>query len=119
MSVVDIRRLPEANLTLLFYASGAGPRLEGDYRGEAWSFSHRARIALVNRVWSGKRFTGDQVLNKIGGLWVVAGHVTRTDHAQTIYYPRLRLSDEVRWVLTCYLGRMQLGSGVVWFTLTR
>lgn len=114
-----IRGLSEANLTKLFQAATAGPRLEGDYKGYAWSHSHRAQIAILSQFWSGKRFTGDKVLNSILGMWLVPGNVTRTEQAQTIHYPQLGLSDEIRWVECCYLGRMQLGTGVVWFTLTK
>lgn len=119
MTPADLRALSEADLTALFSTLPVGPRPQGTYDGKAWSFRSKWFWNASGLGWHGKVFDGDKVTNRIlSGQWVM-GHLVRNRDEWAIEYQGLGLTDVLRWADGCYLGRMQLKHGAVWFTLVQ
>ena len=76
----------------------------------------------LGKLWTGKTFTGDTVINHIAGRKLIEGDVRREGDEVIIHYPRLGLTDRLtdlfgdgsRWA-----GVMELGRWTIRFTLTR
>lgn len=91
---------------------------QGDYDGQVLG-----HWRVFNGLWTGKVFTGDTVVNKIGGRLLIEGKVSQRDGVVLIEYPQLGLTDRL-WrrqtgAREVWDGSMELGVIVVRFTLTK
>lgn len=112
--------LTQAELNDYYYHLTADTIPSGSYDGFAWSKT--LPINFLNRFWKGKVFTGHTVRNKIIGRQLVEGVVSLVGVEILIDYPQLRVQDRLRQITTSpemYLGRMNLRSHDINFTLTR
>lgn len=105
----------------IFYASLHAPTIPyGPFDGKAWSHDLPFVQTIAPLFWQGKVFDeGTIVMNRIRGHLLIQGEVSLVDGAVVIDYPQLGLRDTLKQIdESNWLGRMQLGSSVVWFTLT-
>jgi hypothetical protein len=92
----------------------------GSYSGVA--SSKTLPIGSMNYFWKGKVFVGLTVRNRILGMQLIEGVVLfdKTGDELIIDYPQLHLQDRMRQIdEETYLGRMELGSNVINFVLTK
>lgn len=84
---------------------------QGTYDGIAWP------KLPFRGAWQGKVFTGDGVVNRIGPLLLIPGHVSLQGGEVVIDYPQLGLRDYLKPVSsTVWLGKLGT-EGRIWFTL--
>ena len=113
--------MTDAELCRFFESMSAGRQPSGRYDGHVHSASHPVLAWIGNKVWSGKDFSGTTVTNRILGMMAVSGLLmcSVTDDLWRIHYPRLGIADELRWAGTFWVGRLRIGQGWIWFTLTQ
>lgn len=91
----------------------------GLFDGKAWSHDLPFVQTVAHLFWQGKVFEGAKVLNRMHTRLLIPGVVSLVDDAVIIDYPQLGLRDTLKSIdESHWLGRMQLGQSVVWFTLT-
>ena len=120
MTLEEIHKLPRNKLVEYFHSlTHKNEKLNGEYVGHAWSFSHPVIASIANTVWSGKKFLDRSVRNRVAGQLVIVGDVYYGDSIVIIYYPSLKLEDELRYTGKFWLGRMTFKGGYIWFTLSK
>jgi len=80
------------------------------------------RMGLLNRIWTGKVFTGYKVKNLILGREHIEGNVSNEHGIVVISYPQLGLTDRLVPANadgSVWHGTMALFGQTVRFTLTR
>jgi hypothetical protein len=95
---------------------------EGEFDGEVYGY-----LAPFGRIWTGKVFTGNKVLNKIAGRLLFEGQVSSPSNYVFIYYPQFNITDVLledsfddgsEWSGTMHYGRVKVDvSG--WFVFGR
>jgi hypothetical protein len=91
-----LRDYSAIELAALFARLGPATALPvGNFTGEAWSYDVRG-IAIANRIWQGKEFRDDWVVNRILGMQRVIGHVTLEGGMVVIRYARYGLTDYLK-----------------------
>jgi len=73
----------------------------GEYVGKVYP-----PFQFLNRIWKGKCFCDDTVVNKVFGYWTLPGKVTRIGERVYIHYPRLHITDTLMEVNEGWLGSM-------------
>ena len=86
---------------------------EGEFDGEVYG-----KLAFIGYVWTGKKFTGNKVKNKIFGRYMIEGEVSSpNDHIVIIYYPQLNITDVLvnegndEWHGAMYRGKAYIHFG--------
>lgn len=90
----------------------------GRFSGQILVMRDGWRRTLAERLWRGKLFTDDRVVNFAGPIPVIPGKVSLQDGELIIDYPQQGLRDRLKPISTVsWLGQIGYRGETIWFRL--